>query len=186
MARRTWTGAVLVALILLSGCGSFADTGGSQDATSTPTATSTETATKTEYWSPPMPPNTPTETVAGESNRIESVKFVNKEAVQSGGYSNFDLQITADTRMENSDADEKVVGDVTGEPYFLVVLNGKSVERAEYLDHKQGTFDVTIRKQSLDQVEPGTLEVKVYLLDRDGQRDDLFGTWSGTIEYAQK
>lgn len=154
--------------------------------TETPTTTSTPTATPTATplpeWSPPKPANRPLDDKT-EEGRISEVEFVNTTAAENGdGYSNFALQIRADTRMEEIDPPEH--GDVEGEPYFLVEIEGEPIARSDYLLQEDDTlFHVPIRKRALEQFEPGELEITVLLMDKDSQYDDIYGTWTGTVRY---
>lgn len=107
-------------------------------------------------------------------------------AADGNGVSNFNLAITANTTMENIDPPGH--GDVIGEPYFLIEINSTLVERSDYLDPRQEasdeTFNITLRKKGLKQFDPGQLEVKVLLVDRDSEYDDVYGVWKGTIKYT--
>lgn len=182
--------AVVVLVVLIAGCSGLGPAGGSPTPTATatptatPTSTPTPTPTATPYpeWSPPEPPNRPTENKI-EEGRISEVTFVNKEPTADGdGYTNFDLEVVADTRMENIDPPEH--GDVEGEPYLLVEINGELFARTEILPMKADeTVSVPIRKTGLDQFEPGELDITVRLVDRDSQYDDIYGVWNGTITY---
>lgn len=143
---------------------------------STPDSTETTTAAT---WSKPSPPTRPTEEKL--EDRITSVKFINKATAESGaGYSNFDVQVNADTVMKNVDPE----GDVQGEPYFIVEVNDKLVARASVTFEKNGSFAIEIPSAALQQFDSGTLDVRVSLLDEDSHSDDLYDTWSGTIEYS--
>ncbi len=202
MRRRAVTVA-LVLTVVLAGCAG-GDGGGSTpeattagttaSATTTDTATTTGTETTTAEPTPtatktyvsPITPNRPTETADEEGNRIKSGSFVNKTPAENGsGFTDFDVQIRANTSMHNVDPADH--GDVQGEPYALVIVNGELVERSPYFEMKDdGTFNVSVHPDGLRHagVEPGTLEVKVLLMDQDGAHDDVYGTWTGTIEYA--
>lgn len=178
----------VVLVVLLAGCSGFGPTEGSPTGTATPTTTATPTSTPTPTatpypeWNSPQPPNRPTEDKI-EEGRISTVTFANEESAADGdGYANFDLEVVADTRMENIDPPEH--GDVEGEPYLLVEINGTLFARTEILPmDANGTFPVQIRKRGLDQFEPGALEVTVRLVDRDSEYDDVYGVWTGTITY---
>lgn len=186
MTTRHLSAAALALAVLLAGCSGVALPGGEEPtptatATSTPTATPTAspTPTATPPWESPQPPNTPTE--VKDEERISDVEFVDRE--RSGdGYSAFDLRVTADTTMENVDPPDH--GSPEGEPYFLVFVDGKLVTRTKFVvQETEGEFDVDVKEAALEEFEAGTLDVQVVLMDEDSQRDDRYGTWSGTIEY---
>lgn len=196
---RTRIVTLLVAcLILTAGCTGGRSGTGATDATTaatsaaTTTATATQTATATATptpeptptaeWSSPTPPHRPTETADDQSNRIESVEFTNTVAAENGdGYKDFDLAVHANTTMKNVDPEH---GTVDGEPYFLVVIDGKIVERTKIvLQEDDRQFNITVRQAGLANFDPGKLSVKVLLMDEDTQHDDVFGAWSGEVEY---
>ncbi|EJN59126.1 hypothetical protein [Halogranum rubrum] len=196
MTRRVLVLAVGV-LVLLAGC-----TGGSgpvdsqattemtdaaettATATGTPTATSTPEPTPTAEWSSPTPPNSPTQVDEEQvqMGRISNVEFVNTvEGANGEGYSNFDLSVQANTTMEDVDPEH---GTVDGEPYFVVLIDGKLVERTKLvLEQEDGQYNITVRGGALTNFDAGTLEVTVLLMDEDTQNDDVFGRWTGEIEY---
>lgn len=187
MTDRFVPAAALALAVLLAGCGGVALPGGGETPTATSTATSSSTTTPmasptaTPTWEEPQPPNTPTE-VKDEEGRISRVEFVNRE--RSGdGYSSFDLTVYANTAMESVDPPDH--GSPEGEPYFLVYVNGKLVTRTKIVvQETNGEFDVGVKEAALEEFEAGTLDVQVLLMDEDSQRDDRYGTWSGTIEYV--
>ena len=194
------TVAVILAVVLAGCAGGIGSEATSETTTtttqSTPTATPEPTATATPTPKPtptatqtyvaPITPNRPTETADEAGNRIKSGSFINKVPAESGnGYTDFDVQIRANTSMHN--VDPAAHGDVEGEPYALVIVNGELVERSPYFEMKDdGTFNVSVHPDGLRHadIEPGTLDVKVLLMDQDSAQDDVYGTWSGTIEYA--
>lgn len=135
-------------------------------------------STPTETWTEPATPNQPTE--EKEEDRINDVDFVNKKK-SSGGYVDFDLQVGANTWMEDVDPPE----DEAGEPYFAVTINDTLVARTDIVPfRKEGSFPIPIKRAALDRFDAGTLEVRVLLFEEDSHSDDLYDTWSGTIEYA--
>lgn len=197
----------LVSLVLLSGCSSIDTLTGSSTpteagptgtpttsdtaaSTDTQTSTSTETSTPIVQTPPPTATAVPTETwtkpatpKAPESkndDRIKSGTFVNKESSNGSGYTNFDVQVNANTRMENVDPTPSV----DGEPYFVVEINDKIVTRTDANFRSDGTFTLTVRPGALEQFDSGTLNVKVTLYDEDHKHDDIYGEWTGTIEYT--
>ena len=152
---------------------------------STPTTIVKTAPGSSSEWSPPQAPNKPTEDKS-EDERIADVQFVDRVAATTGsGVSNFNLAITANTTMRNIDPPDH--GDVIGEPYFLIKIDDTLVERSTYFDPRQDeeyeTFNITVRKEGLEQLDPGSLEVKVLLVDRDSEYDDVYDVWTGTIEY---
>lgn len=195
MNRRVSTLFVVV-FVLLAGCAGGAGPGdtsttGEQPtdgttatATATATATPTPEPTATAEWSSPTPPNSPTQVAEKqvERGRIESVAFTNTTAGADGeGYANFNLRVRANTTMDNVDPEH---GTVDGEPYFVVLIEDRLVERTKLLlEQEDGEYDIQVRGGALTNFEPGTLEVTVLLMDEDTQRDDVFGRWTGEVEY---
>ncbi|WP_136718405.1 hypothetical protein [Halorientalis salina] len=141
-----------------------------------------QTSTAYPAWSQPRPPNRHLENKI-EPGRVPDVQFVNTEPRRNGeGYANFDLQVTADTRMENVDPASH--GDVEGEPYFIVYVNEQRFARMDNLQMREnGTFSIRMEKRGLEQFERGELDIKVRLFDEDSQWDDIYGVWTGTVKY---
>jgi hypothetical protein len=171
--------------------------------TSTTSATATTTGgtttTATESWSEPTPPNTPLQNKmeSEERDRIKSISFVDKTEASGGGYSDFDLQVTADTQMENVDPADH--GDVVGEPYFLVYIdgsldngsrfsytNGTLGERLNVSQKNNGEYTIDVHPKALEKanVEDGQVEIMVLLMDRDSDWDDIYAVKTVTIEYS--
>ena len=207
MRRRTAATATLAfaLLVVLAGCIGAAGGGTGASTTQTPTPPNTPAAagggtetptsapsdgTPTQTYVAPTQPNRPTETATrnASGNRILAAKFVNKVESSSGnGYSHFDIRMLANTSMEQVDP-PNVDGDVEGEPYALVLVNGKLVERTSYLemrDRGRYTIDVRMAGFAHNDIKPGKLNVRVLLMDQDSTHDDVYGTWSGTIRYAE-
>jgi len=135
-------------------------------------------------WSPPEEPNRPMEDKRGD--RIKSMTFVDKEPAASGdGYSNFNLEVVANTSMENVDPPEH--GDVEGEPYFFVKINEdeqKLIERTgEVRMEENGTFHIDVRPAGIEEFGAGPLTVEVYLMDEDKDWDDIYASVGKNIEY---
>ncbi|SEO69136.1 hypothetical protein SAMN04487948_104199 [Halogranum amylolyticum] len=83
--------------------------------------------------------------------------------------------------MENVDPDH---GTADGEPYFVVLVDDKLLERTKLvLEQDDGEYNITVRGGGLTTFGPGTLEVTVLLMDEDTERDDVFGRWTGEVEY---
>lgn len=189
---------VVVVVVLSAGCASVISGGDSPPSTDTPdpkttptndseqsdasTPEANQTSTTYSEWSQPKPPNRHLENKI-ESGRIPDVQFVNTEPGPNGeGYADFDLEVTADTRMENVDPPEH--GDVEGEPYFIVYVDEKRFARMDALPMREnGMFTIQMNKRGLEQFEPGQLDIKVRLFDEDSQWDDIYGVWTGTVEY---
>lgn len=194
----------LVSLVLLSGCSSIdsltgsspqteagptatPDTATSTDtATQSPTATSTPivqtppptaTAIPTETWTKPATPKAPENK---NVDRIKSAKIVNKKQASGSGYTAFDVQVNANTSFQDIDPTPSV----DGEPYFVVEINDKIVARTDANLRQDGTFTIDVRPGALEQFDSGTLNVKVTLYDEDHKHDDIYGEWTGTIEYT--
>lgn len=194
----------LVFAVALAGCAGVVPGGGSNDTATppptgtpadtttatppaTPTATPTSTATPTESWTPPSGPENSTEDKS-EPGRFMTVQFVNKREAESGsGYSEFDVDVLADTRMQNVDPGPDGTAERTGEgePYFLVTVNDTLIARTDVVERtRYGTFPISIPASALSQFDAGTLDVQVLMMDRDSHHDDLYRRWNGTIEYS--
>jgi predicted small lipoprotein YifL len=161
--------------------------------TETQTATPTATATSTPFVATPRPdatpvptetwtkPDTPKSPEDKGQDRISNVKFVNKEESSSGsGYTDFDIQVSADTYFSNIDPTPSE----DGEPYIYVEINGEPIAREEVNLRQDGTFLIEIHPGALKQFDSGTLEVSVTLYDDDHKYDDNYGSWTGTIQYT--
>ncbi|WP_226039522.1 hypothetical protein [Natrinema sp. DC36] len=140
--------------------------------------------TASAEWNPPEEPNRPMENKRGD--RIKSMTFVDKEPAASGdGYSNFNLEVVANTSMENVDPPEH--GDVEGEPYFFVKINEdkqKLIERTgEVRMEENGTFHIDVRPAGIEEFGAGPLTVEVYLMDEDKDWDDIYASVGKNIEY---
>jgi hypothetical protein len=161
--------------------------------TPTQTATSTPTSTPTPYVAtpPPTPKSTPTEewtqppTPKSPEDKLEDrfieIKFINKEKASNGnGYTDFDVQVTANTFFSNVDPTPSE----DGEPYLAVFINGQIVARDEVRLRKEGTFTLDIKPGALALFNSGTLNVRVSLYDDDHKHHDRYDTWTGTIRYV--
>jgi hypothetical protein len=163
-------------------------------ATATPTPTPTATTTTstpfvatprpeatpvpTETWTKPETPKSPED--KGQ-DRINNVKFTNKKEASSGsGYTDFDIQVSADTYFSNIDPTPSE----DGEPYIYVEINGQPIAREEVNLRRDGTFLIEIHPGALKQFDSGTLEVSVTLYDDDHKYHDNYGSWTGTIQYT--
>ncbi|ELZ22590.1 hypothetical protein [Natrinema limicola] len=170
-------------------------TNGSADANTTSTAepNGTEDDTSTDRgddtadaaWYPPEEPNRPLEDK--REDRIESVTFVDKVPAESGdGYSNFNLEVVANTSMENVDPPEH--GDVEGEPYFFVKINEdeqKIIERTDEVRMTEnGTFTIDVRPAGIEEFGAGPLTVEVFLMDEDKDWDDIYASVGTEIQYT--
>ncbi|MDS0476651.1 hypothetical protein [Natrinema sp. 1APR25-10V2] len=150
------------------------DGGGADDGDDTANAT----------WSPPEEPNRPLE--HKHQDRIESVRFVDKTPENgTDGYSKFNLEVVANTSMENVDPPEH--GDVVGEPYFFVKINEdeqKIVERTgEVRMTDNGTFHIDVRPAGIEEFGSGPLTVEVFLMDEDKDWDDIYDAVGTEIQY---
>ena len=208
MRRRISATVALSVLLVLAGClggvgGVGGEMGPSTTATPTPPQTqpsagggdaSTPTATPdsgtpTQTYVAAKPPNRPTQTATRKAagNRIINAKFVNTEKSSDGsGYSHFDIRMLANTSMEG--IDPPAHGDAEGEPYAIVLINGKLVERTSYLEMRdRGRYTIDVRMAGFEHndIKPGKLNVKVLLMDQDSAHGDVYGSWSGTIQYAK-
>ena len=65
-----------------------------------------------------------------------------------------------------------------------IEINNKLVARASVTYEKNGSFAIEVPAAALKQFDSGTLNVRVSFLDQDSHSDDLYDTWSGTIEYS--
>ncbi|WP_266079537.1 hypothetical protein [Haladaptatus caseinilyticus] len=163
------------------------------------TATST---TSSDSWSKPTPPNTPLQNKMAdedrEQGRIKSVELVDKTEASSGGYSDFDLKINADTRMKNIDPSDH--GSVRGEPYFLVYVDGSLdngsrftrtdgtlIERSqEVSQNENGEYTIDVRPGGLKktETEDGEVTILILLMDEDKDWDDIYGVKKITVDYS--
>lgn len=184
-------------LLLISGCSSIDSLtgGGSGDATPTETPATTthspsptytqivktapgpETEAPPETWTKPVTPRDPEDK---RQNRITNAKFINKKSASNGGYTDFDIEVRANTSLEDVDP----TPDIDGEPYFVVEINGKLIAREDAYMRQDDTFTLNIHPDGLKQFDPGTLSVRVTLYDEDHKHDDRYDVWTGTIEYA--
>ncbi|PGF18293.1 hypothetical protein CP556_09480 [Natrinema sp. CBA1119] len=212
MQFRTVAVIAVALLVALSGCsglgGSQADEPSSEDDTESLNESETETNgsddsadsdgsegdtndgdgggddTANAEWHPPEEPNRPMEDKRGD--RIKSMTFVDKEPAANGdGYSNFNLEVVANTSMENVDPPEH--GDVEGEPYFFVKINEdkqKLIERTgEVRMEENGTFHIDVRPAGIEEFGAGPLTVEVYLMDEDKDWDDIYASVGKNIDY---
>ncbi|MFD1563256.1 hypothetical protein ACFR99_06820 [Haloarchaeobius amylolyticus] len=199
---------VVALLVALSGCSALGGSQAGEPTNETDTESVTETGatepddqvngtredtstdssddTADAAWYPPEEPNRPLEDK--REDRIESVEFVDKEPAESGdGYSNFNLEVVANTSMENVDPPEH--GDVEGEPYFFVKINEgegnrKIIERTDEVKmDENGTFHIDVRPAGIEEFGAGSLTVEVFLMDEDKDWDDIYGAVSTDIQY---
>lgn len=182
--RRQLIASMLLALLGgLAGCiEQLDDSGAATSASSVATATPSVTAdaTPTESWTPPETPNHPTEDK--RDGRITDVDFINtEEATNTDGYTDFDLQVGANTWMMDVDPPK----DEEGEPYFVVEINDTLITRTDTVPfRKEGSFTISIKQAALQRFDAGTLDIRILFFDEDSHSDDLYGVWSGTIEYS--
>lgn len=197
MSRQRVITVALVVAVLLAGCSGFVDSNEPATGTTTTAATSTDVSTPTgtttadssttgssttaaqttEMWVRPSPPKTPLQKKL--SDRIESVRIVDETKANGGGYSDFDVEVTADTRFPDVDPNSD------GEPYFMVKVNDTWVTRqdVQWEQKANGTYTLEVLPDALDQFDSGTLTVTVMLLEEDTQYADLYDKWEGTVEY---
>ncbi|ADB62203.1 hypothetical protein Htur_3339 [Haloterrigena turkmenica DSM 5511] len=162
------------------------ENGDAQDTETDVTDPADEDETATAEWRPPEEPNRPLENK--REDRIESVSVVDTEPAEDGdGYSNFNLEVVANTSMENVDPAEH--GDVEGEPYFFVKINEgpgdrKIVERTGEVQMKEnGTFHIDVRPAGLEEFGEGSLTVEVFLMDEDKDWDDIYDAVATEVEF---
>ncbi|WP_226480765.1 hypothetical protein [Natrinema amylolyticum] len=149
---------------------------------------SVEDDTANAEWTPPEEPNRKDGGGLEDKreDRIESVEFVDKTPAERGdGYSNFNLEVTANTSMENVDPPEH--GDVIGEPYFFVKINEdeqKLVERTGQVRmDENGTYHIDVRPAGIEEFGAGPLTVEVFLMDEDKEWDDIYDSVGREIQY---
>lgn len=167
--------------------GDDVESSGSENETDPDGGDDTGDTDTTAEWSPPEEPNRPLEDK--REDRIESVEFVDKEPAENGeGYSNFNLEVVANTSMENVDPPEH--GDVEGEPYFFVKINEdeqKLVERTgEVRMEENGTFHIEVRPAGLEEFDSGSLTVEVFLMDEDKDWDDIYDAVGKDVQFNPK
>ncbi|QLG49494.1 hypothetical protein [Natrinema halophilum] len=150
-----------------------------------------EDDTANAEWSPPQEPNRPLERkdLNGEAiDRIESVEFVDKVPAEDGqGYSNFNLEVTANTSMPNIDPPSH--GTVRGEPYFFVKINQgpddrKLIERTSQVPQREnGRYHIDVRPAGIEEFGEDDLNVEVFLVDRDKDWDDVLDATTQSIHF---
>lgn len=142
------------------------------------TAPGPSTPGQPETWTKPETPRDPENK---PEDRISGAEFTNQEEASDGnGYTDFDIQVNANTSMEGVDP----TPDVDGEPYFTVEVNDKLVTREDAYFRQDGTFTLNVHPDALEQFDSGTLSVRVRLYDVDHDFDDRYDEWTGTIEYS--
>lgn len=141
---------------------------------------SSETDTPTKEWEQPDTPNSPTQDK--DDDRITDMDIINTVDSEEGeGFSDFDLQVGANTWMKDVDPDPEN----DGNPYFVAELNGVLVARTDIVPFREnGSFKIEILPDALSQFEAGTLDIKILLFDEDSGRDDLYGTYTAEVEYS--
>lgn len=163
--------------------------------------TTTTTESESESWSEPTPPNTPLQNNMDEEDRdeprIQNVELVDTTEASSGGYSDFSLQINADTVMDDIDPAEH--GTVQGEPYFLVYANGELsnesrftrtdgtlIERTQQVSQDEnGEYVIDVRPGGLEEAgADGEVTLLILLMDEDKDWDDIYGVSRITVEYS--
>lgn len=132
-----------------------------------------------------------------DRHRIKSVSIVNTQEVSTGDYSDFDLQVTADTKMERIDPAEH--GTVDGEPFFLVYADGSLdngsefsrtdgtlIERSDVSQDTNGKYTLSIHPDALDEagVKDGEITLMILLMDKDTDWDDIYGVKFVTVDYS--
>jgi len=76
-------------------------------------------------------------------------------------------------------------GTVTGEPYFLIYVEGELVERSKrVIQDDDRNFTLAVRPGGLQQFEEGDLDVTVKLMDIDSVSDDVYGVQNLTVPYS--
>lgn len=136
--------------------------------------------TPTEEWEQPDPPKSPTQ--EKDDDRITDMDIINTtESDEGDGFSDFDLQVGANTWMKDVDPEPETDGD----PYFTAELNGELVARTDIVPfRKNGSFKIEILPDALSQFDPGTLDIEVFLFDKDTSRADLYGTYTDEVKYS--
>ncbi len=175
-------------------------TAGTTTATTSTTTMTQSTTTSVDSWTAPKQPNTPLQNKMEEDdgqNRISDISIIHKEEASDGGYSNFDVALTANTQMGHVDPASH--GTVKGEPYFLVYAdgsldngsrfsytNGTLIERTPIMGQKKdGDFAIQIHPEALNQAgADGKVKLMVLLMDRDSDWDDIYGVAWVTVDYS--
>ncbi|WP_137289279.1 hypothetical protein [Natronorubrum halophilum] len=214
MQFRNYAVVAVALLVLLSGCGAFGVTQSDEPSNGTDvegdnaengsttddgdetdgegddtdhedeTTDSEDESTANAEWNPPAEPNRPLEDK--REDRIKSVEFVDKEPAANGdGYSNFNLEVVANTSMENVDPPEH--GNVIGEPYFFVKINEdeqKLIERTGQVSmDENGTYHIEVRPAGIEEFGDGPLTVEVFLMDEDKDWDDIYDAVGQEIHF---
>lgn len=210
---RPWLTILVVALISVAGCGSglnAQDTPVPDEATTptptfseSPPTTTTTTATSTESSLTPTASTasttsgstettttaepTPTTTAGptGDSDSVVtpgpelSVHITARTDTAGTGYATaLLLDVTANTTLRGADSGGR------GEPYLLVKVDGREVTRQnlENADRLTTTIDVT--EEQLGDLERGTYNLSVHLMDEDLLVDDQVTVWSQEVRLA--
>ena len=167
-------------------------------AAGTTASAETNATTTAESWSEPTPPNKPLQDKRnGSDDRIKNVTIVKKNQSGDGGYSDFDVKVTADTRMANVDPADH--GTVRGEPYFVVYvhnsledggrfkyISGDLIARSSVSQDQNGEYTIEIEPEALEQagVKKGKVKLMVMLMDKDSEWDDIYGVANATVKYS--
>ncbi|WP_435159070.1 DUF4352 domain-containing protein [Haladaptatus sp. DFWS20] len=150
-------------MVVSAGC-SGDTTADAETTTATTTTTETQTTVDTTI-----------------TNRQFDVKIINKQPnSDSSGLQNFDLEVTVDTRMPDTDVDG------SGEPALAVDIDGDWIIETQELPQKEsGTYTIHLDESDL-QVYYGTKDIRVELLDKDVLGDDLVDVWEGQVNFGSK
>lgn len=107
------------------------------------------------------------------------LQIIHKVDTNGNGYvSEFDLKISADTRLKGSDATGN------GEPYFIVKINGEQIGTTNELKRSANSvITINLDKSMLSQYDRGQLQVTVVLADEDPASDDMIDSWTRTVNY---
>ena len=133
----------------------------------------------------PAPPENPTTvpTTTADSYDGLSVDIASGTDADNDGYQeSIILDVRADTRLPDSDTSD------VGEPYFIIELNGDVVKTTGQVERTpQGQFQFLLSESDIGDIERGTHEITVRLMDEDIANDDeiVASTISADLESAQ-
>lgn len=120
-----------------------------------------------------------------QSAGLHSVSFADLTDEDGDGYySDFDIEVHADTQCYGCYDEQTIGGNPEMEPFFRVIVNDVDLVDTDIV-FRDGDFRGTIRvpQDQLEQFERQTLNVGVVLFDSDPIVDDIVDSWEGTIRY---
>lgn len=121
----------------------------------------------------------------GQSAGLYEVSFADRVDEDGDGYySDFDIEIRADTQCYGCYDEDIFGGDPEMEPFFRVIVNDVDLLDTDIVP-RDGDLEWTVRvpQSELEQFERQILTVGVVLFDDDPVEDDIVDRWEETIRY---